>query len=205
MHKITNFKPRLYQETILHTCAKANTLIVLPTGMGKTKCGILATIERLNKYPKSKALFLTPTKPLANQITKEFQESTNIKEIALFTGAISPKKRKELYKTSKVIVSTPQGLENDIINDAINLKEFSLLILDEAHRAVKDYSYTWVSKQYHKVANFERIVGLTASPGSDLETITEVCKNIYAKEIEVRIETDPDVKQYIQEINIEWK
>jgi ERCC4-related helicase len=204
MYKIENFEPRLYQQTILHTCSQDNTLVVLPTGLGKTKVGILGAIDRLNKYPNSKVLFLTPTKPLANQILREFKNSTNIENIELFTGTVAPKKRKELWKDAKIIISTPQGLENDIINDAINLKEISLLIIDEAHRAVKDYSYTWIAKQYHKQADYERIIGLTASPGSDLETITEVCNNLYSKEIEVRVETDPDVKKYIQEIDVNW-
>jgi len=204
MYQIKNFEPRLYQQTILHTCMRNNTLVVLPTGLGKTKIGILNAVDRLNKYPKTKILFLTPTKPLAEQIFKEFKESTNIENIELFIGTVAPKKRKELWKEAKIIISTPQGLENDIINDSINLKEISLLIIDEAHRAVKDYSYTWVAKQYHKDADYERIIGLTASPGSDLETISEVCKNLYSTEIEARVETDPDVRGYIQDINIEW-
>ena len=204
MHNIRNFEPRLYQETILHSCKKGNTLVVLPTGLGKTKIGILATINRLNKYPNSKTLFLTPTKPLANQIFKEFQECTDVKEISLFTGTVPPKKRKELWKDSKIIISTPQGLENDIINDAIDLKEVSLIVFDEAHRAMKDYSYTWIAKQYHKKSKYERIMGLTASPGSDLDTITQICNNLYTKEIEARVETDPDVREYVQDIEVEW-
>jgi ERCC4-related helicase len=204
MHNIKNFEPRLYQETILHSCKKGNTLVVLPTGLGKTKIGILATINRLNKYPNSKTLFLTPTKPLANQIFKEFQECTDVKDIALFTGTVSPKKRMELYKSTRIIISTPQGLENDIINDAIDLKEISLIVFDEAHRAMKDYSYTWIAKQYHQKSKYERIMGLTASPGSDLDTITQVCNNLYTKEIEARVETDPDVKEYVQDIKVDW-
>jgi len=204
MYKIKDFKPRLYQETILHTCSAKNTLVVLPTGLGKTKLGILTVIDRLNKYPTSKALFLTPTKPLANQIFEEFKKHTNIEEIYLFTGSTPPQKRKELWVDAKIIISTPQGLENDIINDSIDLAEVSILIFDEAHRAVKDYSYTWIAKQYHKKAKYERIIGLTASPGSELDKITEVCNNLFVSEIEVRSETDPDVKDYVQEINIEW-
>ena len=52
-----------------------------------------------------------------------------------------------------------------------SIDNVSLLIADEAHNAVKDYSYTWVAKQYHKKSKFPRIIGLTASPGSDLERI----------------------------------
>ena len=125
------------------------------------------------------------------------------KNISLFTGAVSPKKRKELWKNSKIIVSTPQCIENDLINKNLNLKTVSTLIIDEAHRAVQNYSYTWITKEYHSSSNFERIIGLTASPGSDLKKILEVCKNLYSKEIEIRIESDPDVKQYVQEVKIE--
>ncbi len=199
-----NFQPRLYQETILDSCIKDNTLVVLPTGMGKTKIGILATINRLKGYPNSKILFLTPTKPLANQIYNEFKQETDIKEINLFTGTVQPKKRAELWKQSKIIISTPQTIENDIINNSINYSDVSLLIFDEAHRAQKDYSYTWIAKQYHKNSKVERIIGLTASPGSDNETISEIIKNLYIKNIEVRTDQDPDVKQYIQDIDIDW-
>ena len=199
-----NFQPRLYQETILESCNKDNTLVVLPTGMGKTKIAILTTINRLNKYPNSQILFLTPTKPLASQIFNEFKNETNIKEINLFTGTVPPKKRAELWKESKIVISTPQTIENDIINNNIDYSNISLLVIDEAHRAVKDYSYTWIAKQYHKNCKFERILGLTASPGSDNDSINEIIKNLYVKNIEVRIETDPDVKEYIQKTNLDW-
>ncbi|MBT3416552.1 DEAD/DEAH box helicase [Candidatus Woesearchaeota archaeon] len=203
MHNIKNFKPRRYQETILNTCTNKNTLVVLPTGLGKTKIAILTAITRLNQYPDSKILFLTPTKPLANQIYEEFKESTNVSEISLFTGAVPPKKRKELYETAKIIISTPQGIENDIINNSIDIKKISLLAIDEAHRAVKDYSYTWIAKQYRNNANSERIIGLTASPGSELETINEVCENLFSEEIELRTESDEDVKPYIHKTKVE--
>ena len=199
-----NFQPRLYQETILDSCKKDNTLVVLPTGMGKTKIAILAAINRLTTYPQSKVLFLTPTKPLATQIYNEFKEETNIDEINLFTGAVSPKKRTELWKESKIIISTPQTIENDIINNAIDYSKVSLLVIDEAHRTVKDYAYSWIAKQYHKNSKVERIIGLTASPGSDNETISEIIKNLYVKNIEVRTDEDPDVKQYIQNLNVDW-
>ncbi|MDP7476396.1 MAG: DEAD/DEAH box helicase, partial [Candidatus Woesearchaeota archaeon] len=203
---IKNFAPRLYQETIMASCAKGNCLIILPTGLGKTKTAILATAQRLNSFPKSKILFLTVTKPLAEQIYNEVKECIDLDEdkIVLFTGSVSPKKREELWKNSVVIVSTPQCIENDIINNRIILDDVSLLIADEAHNAVKDYSYTWVAKQYHKKSKYPRIIGLTASPGSDLEKIQEVCKNLYIEEIEIRTDKDPDVRPYVHDIDVNW-
>jgi len=188
------------------SCAKGNCLIILPTGLGKTKTAILAAAQRLNSFPNSKILFLTVTKPLAEQIYNEVKECMDLDEdkIVLFTGSVAPKKREELWKSSIVTVSTPQCVENDIINGRIDLEKVSLLIADEAHNAVKNYSYTWVAKQYHKKARFPRIIGLTASPGSDLDKIQEVCKNLYIEEIEIRTDQDPDVKPYVHDIDVNW-
>jgi len=188
------------------SCAKGNCLIILPTGLGKTKTAILAAVHRLNSFPNSKILFLTVTKPLAEQIYNEVKDCIDLDEgkIALFTGSVTPKKREELWKSSIVTVSTPQCIENDIINNRIDLENISLIVADEAHNAVKDYSYTWVAKQYHKKSKYPRIIGLTASPGSDMEKIQEVCKNLYIEEIEIRTDKDPDVKPYVHDIEINW-
>lgn len=204
--EIKNFTPRLYQERILDSCLKKNTLVVLPTGLGKTKIGILAAVERMRMFPSTKALFLTPTKPLAAQIQREFKECTDIneKEVVLCTGEVDPEEREKQLQNARVVVSTPQTVSNDVVNGKIRLEEFSLLVLDEAHRCVKEYAYTWLCKSYMKTAKYPRVVGLTASPGADNETISQVCKNAFVEDIEVRSEEDEDVKPYVQEVDIEW-
>jgi ERCC4-related helicase len=203
---IKDFTPRLYQETILDTCTKKNTLVVLPTGLGKTNIFLMLAANRLRNYPDSKILLLGPTRPLIDQYYETFKKYFEIKEdeMAIFTGFVKPAKREELWKKSKVIFSTPQGLENDIIAERIKLEEVSLLGIDEAHRAVGDYAYVFVAKQFHKRSKKGRIIALTASPGSDLEKITDVCQNLYIEAIEARTDEDPDVKEYIQEIEINW-
>ena len=203
---IKNFEPRLYQQTIFSTCVSKNTLVVLPTGMGKTNIFLMLAAQRLRQYPDSKILFIGPTKPLIDQYIEVFKSNFEIEEdkMAVFTGNVAPEKRQELWKTSKIIFSTPQGLENDIISRRINLSEASLLGVDEAHRAVGDYAYVFVAKQYYKLAKYPRIVGLTASPGSDMEKIKEVCTNLFIEAIEVRTHKDPDVMPYVQEIDIDW-
>jgi len=203
---IKDFKPRLYQEKILNTCVNKNTLVVLPTGLGKTNIFLMLTALRLKMYPNSKILFVGPTKPLIDQYLAVFKKHFEISEehMAIFTGQVSPEKRAELWKRSKIVFSTPQGLENDIISKRINLEEVSLLGIDEAHRAVGNYSYVFVTKQYQKLAKYPRILALTASPGSDMEKIKEVCQNLFIEDIEVRTHDDPDVKPYVQEIDIDW-
>ncbi|MBN1792357.1 DEAD/DEAH box helicase [Candidatus Woesearchaeota archaeon] len=202
---IKGFEPRLYQQTILHTAVQKNTLVVIPTGLGKTNIAVLLAASRLKNYPESKILVLAPTRPLCDQHVTSMRNSLEVgeDEVSLFTGMIRPEKRAQLWKESRIIVSTPQGLENDIISSKISLKDVSLLVFDEAHRAVGDYSYVFVARLYSKRADHPRILGLTASPGSDAEKIKEVCKNLFIEEIEMRSSEDPDVKPYVKDIDVE--
>jgi len=203
---IKGFTPRLYQETILATAAARNTLVVLPTGLGKTNIFLMLASQRLRLYPGSKVLLIGPTRPLIDQYYEVFRKFFEIAEekMAILTGMVQPGKRVELWKNSTIIFSTPQGLENDLLAGKITLDNVVLLGFDEAHRAVKEYSYVWIAKHYIKNARFPRIIGMTASPGSDLEKITEVCTNLFIEEIEVRTEADQDVKPYVQEIEMDW-
>ncbi|MEK6901373.1 MAG: DEAD/DEAH box helicase, partial [Nanoarchaeota archaeon] len=121
-----------------------------------------------------------------------------------FTGSVAPEKRAELWKEAQIVISTPQGLENDCINRRVRLEEVSLLIFDEAHHATGEYSYVWLAQQYEKMAKYPRILALTASPGSDMETVKLVCSNLNIEKVEVRTEKDPDVKPYIQPLTMHW-
>jgi len=159
---------------------------------------------RLNMYPKSKILLLGPTRPLIDQYYSVFEKHFNIEKekMAIFTGFVSPEKRTELWKNAQIIFSTPQGLENDIMSNKIDISDVSLLGFDESHRATGDYSYNFVARQYVKKALHPRILALTASPGSDNEKITEVCSNLFIEKIEVRTVEDDDVKDYVQDVDI---
>ena len=204
--QIKNFQPRPYQLNIIKTCKEKNTLVCIPTGLGKTKIGILLAIEQLNKFPNTKILVLTPTRPLANQIYNEFKECTTIEEskIILLTGKINPIKRKELYDLVNIIVATPQTIQEDIENQRLNLSDFSLLIIDEAHRSREKFANTIVAKEYIKSSNHKKVLALTASPGSTKAKIEEICLNLSIEAIEIRSETDEDVMEFVQEKSAEY-
>jgi Fanconi anemia group M protein len=197
---------RTYQEAILNTASKRNTLCVLPTGLGKTTLAILLAAHRLEKYPDSKVLITAPTRPLCAQHQKTFNECMNIpeEEIVLLTGQVSPFEREGIYKKSKIISATPQTLEHDIISGKLDLSDFSLLIVDEVHRAVKKYAYPFVARVYMERAKNPRMLGLTASPGGDEEKIKVICKSLFIDAVEIRTELDEDVKAFIQGITTEY-
>jgi Fanconi anemia group M protein len=199
-------EPRLYQEKILARCKEENTLVVLPTGLGKTICALMLAFCRLEEHPNSKVLFLVPTKPLANQHKKTFSEILEGYEkgdLAVLTGSISPKQRRRIWDIARIIFATSQTIENDLRGRRIELEDVSLVIFDEAHRASKRYSYVYVARRYLKEARNPRVLALTASPGYDKERIERICRNLGITRIEARGEEDEDVLPWVKEKIIE--
>jgi ERCC4-related helicase len=190
--KTKDFKPRLYQEKIFASAAKRNSLVVLPTGLGNTMIALMLAAHR------GKTLFLAPTKPLCEQHMKLFEtHSDGI--FSILTGEVSPEERKNVeVKSVDVIFATPQTIQNDLIARRMKFDDIKLLIIDEAHRAVGDYAYVWLAKQYMELAKDPLILGLTASPGHTKEEIETIKRNLFANLILSRIDSDIDVKDYIK-------
>lgn len=197
---------RLYQQFISARAIEENTLVVLPTGLGKTSIAAMVMAYRLQKFPNGKAMILAPTRPLAMQHHRFFSEVLNIEgeRIVLITGAVAPEKRVDLWASGRVFSATPQTVENDILTGRLDLSDFVLLVFDEAHRAVGDYPYTLIAKHYMDRAKNPRILGLTASPGSSKEKILEIINNLKIKHVEVRSRTSPDVRKYVAKLRIDW-
>ncbi|MBC7081215.1 MAG: DEAD/DEAH box helicase family protein [Thermoplasmatales archaeon] len=197
--RLDKITPREYQINIFTSIRNRNSLVVLPTGLGKT---FIATMLVADKLEKGKVLFLAPTKPLCEQHHATLKELIEGKEIFLITGEKTKKeKRKEIYRVGNIIVATPQTIKNDI--ELLDFKKFSLVVFDEAHRAVGNYAYVDIGKKF--IENNIQVLALTASPGSSIKRLREVIKNLGIENIEARTDDDPDVKPYVGERKIQWK
>ncbi len=200
--------PRVYQEVIYAKCKERNCLVVLPTGLGKTLVAMLIADYRLSKYGGKVLMLAPPTKPpLALQHAESFRKLFDLppERINVLTGELPPEKRTELWRESVIVTATPpQTVENDIITGKISLEDVVLLVFDEAHRAVGNYSYVFIAREYLKTARHPLVLGLTASPGSDEDRIREIIHNLGIEHIEIRTESSPDVKPYVQRIAFEW-
>ncbi len=190
---------RDYQLNMASSCIEQNTLVVLPTGMGKT---VIATIVIANILKKmdGKILFLAPTKPLVEQHAGFLKENLLIEKIAISTGEIPPKKRKKIWDEARIVVSTPQVIENDILSKRMELEEVAFIIFDEAHRATGKYSYAFIGEKYEG-----KVMGMTASPGNNLGKISEVCRNLGIRQIEARTEKDKDVHPFVHRLEFKWE
>ncbi len=205
MKFLEEITPREYQQKIFETCIQKNCLVVLPTGLGKTLIALMLTIDRMQRFPGEKVVFLAPTKPLAEQHLAFFKKHLPelFGDMQLFTGAIKADQRKKIWRTADIIFSTPQCVANDLKNQLYNLEEVCLLVEDEAHRCMKNYDYNFIAQKYNEQSKNPRILGLTASPGSESTKIKEICKNLFIEEVELRTRDSEDVKEYLQELEFE--
>jgi ERCC4-related helicase len=202
--KQNTVEQRQYQVNIANSAATASTLVVLPTGMGKTIIALLVIAKEL-KHDKN-ILVLSPTKPLVNQHAQSLSSLLTITDaVTVFTGEIPPEKRIALWNSKRIIVSTPQVIENDLIARRYDLSNISRIIFDEAHRATGNYSYVFIAEMFKKQHHDRRCLGMTASPGNNLSEILEVCKNLEITNIEIRTKTDQDVRPYVHDLDIKWR
>lgn len=199
---------REYQEKIFASSIGKNSMVVLPTSMGKTVIALLLSIYHLSNDADNKIIFLAPTKPLVVQHQHSFSNMTILGEsewqLPVMTGDMMPEKREKSYKDAKIAFMTPQVLQNDIISNKIDLSTVALIIFDEAHRAVGDYAYTFIADIYLQKNPKGQILGMSASPGGDKEKIEEVCKNLHINHVEIRSAESDDVKPYVQDVQVSW-
>ncbi|KAJ3528105.1 hypothetical protein NM208_g10370 [Fusarium decemcellulare] len=196
---------RDYQFSIVKNCLFNNTLVALPTGLGKT---FIAATVMLNFYrwtKRAKLVFVAPTKPLVAQQIDACYNIAGIprSETTLLTGDIPPALRVDEWEKRRVFFMTPQTLLNDISHGYADPKSIALLVIDEAHRAVGEYAYAKVTKRIRQFSKSFRVLALTATPGSKVESVQEVIDNLGISHCEIRTEDSIDIRQYVHDRNIE--
>ncbi len=202
--KKDSIEARLYQQVLAgDVLKKGNTMVVAPTALGKTIIAILVAADRLQKVKNSKVLVLSPSKPLAIQHEDSFKEFLTLPCTSI-TGAIKTDERVKRWEESRIISATPQTVESDLLNGRYDLSNVSLIVFDECHHGVGAYSYVYLASRYVQESNYNLILGLTASPGSDKAKIKEVCENLYIQNIVVKTEEDHDVRPYFNPVEIDW-
>jgi len=205
MNSLVGITAREYQDRIAREALNANTLVVLPTGLGKTIIALLVAQGKFALAPEGKVLMLAPTRPLVMQHSEFFQKHMPEMPVAVvLTGEIPPQERTELFNSAKLVFATPEVIRNDVLEDRYSLSNVSLIVFDEAHRCVRDYAYSQVAEAYRLTASSPLILGLTASPSSRKSRVEEICQKLAITNVETRTEEDTDVVPYVKQVTVDW-
>ncbi len=186
---------REYQAAIAAAALRRPTLVVLPTGLGKTAIAVRVIAETLLRSPTRSILFLAPTRPLVVQHARSLAESLLAPEPIVLTGQVAPGKRSQPTPPPRIVVATPQVIAHDLAAGRLDLSEFSLVVFDEAHRAVGDYPYVAIGAAARELEGVH-VLAMTASPGASLPRIRRVWTHLGIRHFEYRTPDDPDVRPY---------
>ncbi|KAI3951547.1 hypothetical protein MKX01_018663 [Papaver californicum] len=196
---------REYQFSITKTALFSNTLVALPTGLGKTLIAAVVMYNYFRWFPKGKIVFTAPSRPLVMQQIEACHNIVGIPQewTIEMTGQMSPPKRACCWKDKRVFFVTPQVLEKDIQSGTCLAKNIVCLVIDEAHRATGNYAYCVVVRELMAVPVQLRILALTATPGSKQPAIQNVINNLHISKLEYRNDDHPDVSPHVHDRKLE--
>ena len=147
---------RSYQERLAQAALEANTIVVLPTGAGKT----LIAADVIEKRLPGTALFLVPTCLLVDQQATAVRNWLGFeKTVAEYMGGMQVPIRFD------VLVSTPKAfhVKQSDGEERFSWSSFDTIIFDEVHHVLKEHPYRKLALSLRKSGATPRVIGLTAS------------------------------------------
>ncbi|KAF8941914.1 hypothetical protein BGZ52_013111, partial [Haplosporangium bisporale] len=141
-----NFPKRDYQFNIIRHALFTNTLVALPTGLGKTFIAAVVMLNYFRWFPKSKIIFMAPTKPLVTQQIEACYSISGIPQdlTVELTGAMHADARRIQWQEKRLFYCTPHIVKNDIASGICPAEDIVCLVFDEAHKATGDYAFSGV-------------------------------------------------------------
>lgn len=197
-YPLINDFERPYQSEIIQSVLQKNTLVCLPTGMGKTYVALVVMYNFLRWFPQRLGVFMAPTKPL---VTQQFRSWLRVlgklaPGVAVeITANMPPEKRADLWRDALIVFTTPQIVENDLEGGYLAKERISCLVFDEAHRAVGNYAYCRIMAL---MSGFVfRVCALTATPGSSIPAIQALISVLRIENIQFYNEDSPELAGYV--------
>jgi DEAD/DEAH box helicase domain-containing protein len=135
---------RLYThqaEAFARIAAGQNVVVVTPTASGKTLCYNLPVLERLTREPEARAMYLYPTKALAEDQLHEFNGLVEAMGAGIraftYDGDTPQDARKAVRERANVVLTNPDMLHSGILPHhtrwAKCFENLRYFVIDELH------------------------------------------------------------------------
>jgi DEAD/DEAH box helicase domain-containing protein len=128
-------------EAFGHVAAGRNVVVVTPTASGKTLCYNLPVLNRLAVEPGARAMYLFPTKALAEDQLQEFQRTVDGMGLPIkaftYDGDTPSDARRAIRERANVVFTNPDMLHSGILPHhtkwAKAFENLRYFVIDELH------------------------------------------------------------------------
>ncbi len=181
---------------INHIRQGKNVMVATPSASGKSMCYNVPVLESLLAEPRERALYIFPTKSLAQDQLRALRELAfpdllKEKDIATFDGDTPPWERAEVRQQARIILTNPDMLHVGILPNHRTwvglLRNLKYVVIDEAHT----YRGIFGSHVANVVRRLRRVCGMyganpvfilasatIANPGEHAERLTGLTFNV---------------------------
>ena len=130
----------MQEEAISVIDSTTNTILLSPTGTGKTLAFLLPLLKVLNPESEEvQALIIVPSRELAIQIEQVVRSmGSGYKVNAVYGGRSMAKDKIEIKHTPAILIGTPGRISDHFNNDRFSKSSIKTLILDEFDKSLED-------------------------------------------------------------------
>lgn len=142
-----------------------DTVLISPTGTGKTLAFLLPVIEQLNPdLIEVQTLILVPSRELAIQIEQVIREmGTGYKANAIYGGRAGAKDKEDLNHTPAILVGTPGRIADHLRRESFDPSFIKTLILDEFDKSLETGFEKEMKEIVHALPNIGRNILTSAT------------------------------------------
>ncbi|MGB2686018.1 MAG: DEAD/DEAH box helicase [Olleya sp.] len=129
----------MQEEALLSITNAENTVLLSPTGTGKTLAFLLPTITALNTDCKNvQLLILVPSRELAIQIEQVIRTmGTGFKANAVYGGRHFSKDKIDLAHTPAILIGTPGRVADHLRRETFVVDDINTFVLDEFDKSLE--------------------------------------------------------------------
>ena len=130
---------QMQEEVVLAISSTANTVLLSPTGTGKTVAFLLPTIAALDpQCTQVQLLILVPSRELAIQIEQVIRQmGSGYKANAIYGGRSISKDKIDLAHTPSIIIGTPGRVADHLRRETFTTSFIKTLVLDEFDKSLE--------------------------------------------------------------------
>tara|TARA_A100000171_G_C2140501_1_gene155392 strand:+ start:13923 stop:15233 length:1311 start_codon:yes stop_codon:yes gene_type:complete len=166
---ITALNP-MQEEALLAIASAPNTVLLSPTGTGKTIAFLLPTLRALDVYCENvQLLILVPSRELAIQIEQVIREmGTGYKANAVYGGRPFSKDKVELAHSPAILIGTPGRVADHLRRETFSVEDITTLVLDEFDKSLEVGFETEMREIIEHLPRIEKRLLTSATQGVEI-------------------------------------